>query len=263
MTATSQRSRQRGFSLVELMISLIAGLILVGAVLSFTVSSVRSNAEFVSATRLTQELRNTMDFVSRELRRAGYDQNYLGQLARAPGSTVQSDFSPILVSGAATTTPCVIYSYDRDPGTPGQLDPGNGELRGIRLRQTGGVGVIEVATSDAANPTLTCGTASSTADYSTYPASCAGAWCALTDHRLLDITAFTIADSSPALILGSGASSVPMRIREFEIGLTGRLVGQDDVARGVRSRIRVRADCLRTGIDAATVLTSCTSAPAP
>jgi prepilin peptidase dependent protein B len=260
MAFAARRSRARGFSLVELMISLIAGLILVGAVLAFTVSSVRSNAEFVSATRLTQELRNTMDFVSRELRRAGYDQNYLSQLARSTGSTDASDFSPIFYSAVG---PCLVYSYDREPGTPGQLDPDNGELRGIRLRQTGGVGVIEVATSDATNTTITCGNAGNTANYATYPASCSGEWCPLTDHRLLNITTFTVTDLSPAVIMGSSSTSVPMRIREFEIEIGGQLVGSADVTRNVRSRVRVRADCLRTGVDATAVETSCTNVPAP
>ena len=69
--AAYQRQSQ-GFSLVELMISLAIGLIVVSAVLAFTLSSLTANSEYVQSTRLSQELRNTMDFVSRELRRAGF-----------------------------------------------------------------------------------------------------------------------------------------------------------------------------------------------
>ena len=46
---------QRGFSLIELMVALVVGLIVSGALLAFTISSVRANAEYVSAARLTQE----------------------------------------------------------------------------------------------------------------------------------------------------------------------------------------------------------------
>ena len=50
-----------GFSLVELMVALVAGMVVAGAMLAFTVSSVRANSDFVAAARLTQELRNTLD----------------------------------------------------------------------------------------------------------------------------------------------------------------------------------------------------------
>lgn len=57
--------QSRGFSLVELMISLAIGLIVVSAVLAFTLSSLTANSEYVQSTRLSQELRNSMDFISR------------------------------------------------------------------------------------------------------------------------------------------------------------------------------------------------------
>ena len=253
-TATRIR-RAQGFSLIELMVSVIAGMLVIAAVLAFTVSSVRSNAEFVTTARLTQELRGAMDFATRELRRAGYDQNYMAQISRKAGATDQSDFSPILLSG----DDCVIYAYDRQPGTPGEVDPENGEVRGLRWTQVGGVGVLEAATSSTANPTLACNNAN--ADYTTYPPACVGAWCAITDPRTLDVTDFDITDVSPGVILGTGTAVVPMRIREFEVVIEGNLVGNTDVARRVQSRVRVRADCLRSGATAAAVTTACTAIP--
>lgn len=234
----------RGFSLVELMVSIIAGLLVTAAVLAFTVGSVRSNAEFVTATRLTQELRNVIDFSSRELRRAGYDQDYLEQISRLAGSTDQSDFSPILLEDDPA---CVIYAYDRDPGNAGEVDEDNGELRGLRYVEVGGVGVVEAATSDATNDEIACD--DDPADYSTYPASCVGAWCALTDNRVIDITEFQINDLSPAVVSASGTAALPLRIREFGLLVEGNLVGNPDVSRTLQSRVRVRADCLRPGLE--------------
>jgi type II secretory pathway pseudopilin PulG len=236
----------RGFSLVELMISIVAGLLLISALLAFTVSSVKSNAEFVTATRLTQELRSVIDFASRELRRAGYDQNYLEQISRLAGSTDQSDFSPIFLDDDPD---CVIYAYDRDPGNAGVVDEDNGELRAIRIVDVGGVGVIEAATSDATNTDIACD--DDTADYSTYPPTCEGAWCALTDNRVLDITNFQITDLSPPVVSASGTAALPLRIREFQLLVQGNLVGNPDVTRSLQSRVRVRADCLRTGLTVA------------
>jgi prepilin-type N-terminal cleavage/methylation domain-containing protein len=72
---------QRGFSLIELMVALVVGLIVSGALLAFTISSVRANAEYVSAARLTQELRSVGQLIDSELRRAGYDEDSLGYVA--------------------------------------------------------------------------------------------------------------------------------------------------------------------------------------
>src|SRR3546814_14660050 len=71
-TLTAPRRQHGGFSLIELMVALVIGLIVSGAVLAFTISSVRANSEYVQAVRLTQELRTVGQFIDRALRRAGY-----------------------------------------------------------------------------------------------------------------------------------------------------------------------------------------------
>src|SRR4249919_3114095 len=88
----------RGFSLVELMVALAAGLIVSAAAVAFLFSSMKSNKAFVGVTRLTQELRNNMDFVNRELRRAGYDEDALLYISLPPNSVSRSPFATILVA---------------------------------------------------------------------------------------------------------------------------------------------------------------------
>ena len=63
---------QRGFSLVEMMVALVAGMVVVGSVLAFTVAMANSTGKNVQATRLDQELRTTLSMITREVRRAGY-----------------------------------------------------------------------------------------------------------------------------------------------------------------------------------------------
>ncbi len=43
------------------MVAMVAGMIVSAAVLMFFFSSMKSNGEYVQSTRLTQELRNTLD----------------------------------------------------------------------------------------------------------------------------------------------------------------------------------------------------------
>ena len=108
-----------GFSLVEMMVALAAGLIVSGAVIAFLLSSMKSNGEYVQSTRLTQELRNTLDLVTRDLSRAGYNDNALLFVSLPNISKFApmfiKDNTPFVASGDsatygnADTRGCVIY----------------------------------------------------------------------------------------------------------------------------------------------------------
>lgn len=247
---TSFLRSQSGMSLVELMVSLVAGLIVAGAAVAFTVSSLRANTEYVGATRLTQELRTNLNFVADELRRAGYDENAMNYVAQPATFTGVSPFAPISINA---TKDCIIYAYDRLPGVPGQLELGNGEMRAIRraTRNVNGVnvGVLEFAES-AAGLTPACGGGSP--NYTTYPPAChADGWCALSDPRVIDIQAFSVQndprlgyDHEYGVIPGSPTTSA-MQVRRINVELRGALLNNPDVVRGVRATVRVRSDCVR------------------
>lgn len=246
---------QRGFSLIELMVALVVGLIVAGALLAFTVSSVRANAEYVRAARLTQELRTIGQFVDSELRRAGYDEDSLAYVAGTT-ATKFSAFSPILLDTTAGAN-CVIYAYDRAPGTAGSIDPGNQEVRGIR-RSTATVngktvGVVEVAESSA---TVTPECDGAAPDYTKFPVACnaTSGWCAYSDPRTVDITTFILSDddaAARAALESHGYQDItatgytPMRLREYKVTLTGQLVSDAEVDQSLSFNVKVRANCLR------------------
>jgi Tfp pilus assembly protein PilW len=237
--------RQAGFSLIEMMVALVAGMIVVAAVIAFMMSSFSSNADYVRSTRLTQELRNTLDLAVRDLQRAGYDDDALLYL----GNTNTSPFAPILVSGS-----CVIYAYDRSypngtttlTGTAGRLDLSNGEVRGLRLSTVTNangqsVGVIEYGVSSGTTRP-DCGGATGT--YSSIPATCnsTSMWCPLSDASTIDIDAFTI---TPTVKTASGSGNT-MGMRRIDLTLTGRIAGDATFDRTVRSSVKIRSDCIRT-----------------
>jgi len=241
--------RASGFSLVELMVAMVAGLLVTGAVLAFAVSSMKSNADFLVSTRLTQDLRSTMDVVTRELRRAGYDEDSLGYLS----SGLESNFSKMLladesVSGSGLFQ-CVIFAYDRAGGSVvgGSPEPGNGEIRGFRFaeRKVDGtdMGVVEYAvSSDGVTPA--CNGASP--DYGDYPSSCntGSGWCALSDPTRVDIVDFTITDRR----VGVPASAPVVQLRELGLTLTGGLRGSSDYTRTFEATVRVRSDCVDSNL---------------
>ena len=252
-----------GFSLVELMVALVVGMIVAGAVLAFTVSSVRANSEYVRAARLTQELRSINQHVVGELRRAGYDESAMDYVSSS-SATEFSQFSPILVDNDDAAANCIIYAYDRQPGTPGSIDLDNQEVRGIRraTATVGGktVGVIEMGESSGASAP-TCDGAGP--DYSKYPVGCASSgWCALSDPRAVDITAFTIDDepvgtSSHGLQDITATGYTPMQIRELRVTLSGQLRDDAGISRTLASHVKVRANCLRA------LVSNCELSPAP
>lgn len=270
MNATPRRSQ--GFTLVELMVAMVAGLVASYAVVAFAMSSMKSNAEYVQSTKLTQSLRNTMDVVVRDLRRAGYDETAIIRLAGgATNANVGvSPFAPICRTTGGSNTcitngsvgDCVIYAYDRNGGTGGTLQLANGEVRGLRRKvvtQVGystTVGVIEYAVSEGAiRPT--CGGASGV--YTSYPPSknTTTLWRPLTDSSLVNVTAFTVTEN-PNSSAAVGADPVAVRLRNFEVVITARLVGDNGTSylngvsgtysRGVKASVKIRTDCVSSTI---------------
>lgn len=64
--------RQGGFSLIEMLVAMVIGLVVTGAVVAFIYSMMQANRQTLSAVRLNSELRTSAEMVSRELRRAAF-----------------------------------------------------------------------------------------------------------------------------------------------------------------------------------------------
>ncbi|MBY5922807.1 prepilin-type N-terminal cleavage/methylation domain-containing protein [Ferrimonas balearica] len=64
--------RARGFTLVELMVSITIGLVVLSAALTFFSGNLRANTTTLELSRLNQELQTVMTMIARDIRRAGY-----------------------------------------------------------------------------------------------------------------------------------------------------------------------------------------------
>lgn len=259
-TMQSKSRKTQGFSLVELMVALVAGLVVSLAAVAFFMSSMKSNTTYVASTRLTQELRNNMDYVNRELRRAGYDEDALAYISLPINSTARSPFSSVKVVNSGASDSCILYAYDRAGGTPGLVDFANGERHGLRrfVRAVNGVqvGVLEVADSSADATTLACDGAAP--NYSNYPPTCdtSSGWCALSDPRQLNVTSFMITNVTPQFTDPSG-SGFGTLVRDLGITISGSLVKDTSVVQTINSSVRVRSECLHS----TTGTTQCDAAP--
>lgn len=132
-------ARARGFTLIELMIALVLGLIVIGAVLALSLSLMRANNQTIAGTRLTQELRAVAGLVASDLRRAGGVVDPL-TVATANNGNPLNPFAAINTATAG----CIQYSYAGAEG---------GNFRSISFRQ----GAVFIA-AGAADPGCAGGT---------------------------------------------------------------------------------------------------------
>jgi Tfp pilus assembly protein PilW len=152
---TTLRYSQGGLSLIELMIALVAGLLVSGAAVALIVSVMKSNAQTIKATRLTQELRATAELVAREMRRARGVQDPIANLGM-PIASMLTDCN--VVTPLSTATPpsasCATFGYDCQKDASGTV---TGTFKSIGLA-AGKVRLLSNTTAVPACPTSSTGT---------------------------------------------------------------------------------------------------------
>lgn len=125
----NRTTRQRGFSLVELMVAMVLGLIVSGAVLALVVAIIHSNRQTLQSTRLNQELRATLAIIANDLRRARAVDDPLST-AVVPGG---NPYRAVSTANAG----CVVYAYEDAIDGPWhviKLDSGRVVLQGAATK---------------------------------------------------------------------------------------------------------------------------------
>lgn len=186
--------RQRGVTLVELMIGITLGLFVMAGVTTVYIATIKTSAQTIKATRLNQEIRTVMSVLASEVRRAGYWGDTYDPTD--PASTNAADEgifdgigglgttnNPFTVLGSSDiqindynggTQNCMLYSFDADDD--GSLD--TDEIFGFRMDDD--TGSINATTS---SPTDT--------------GSCtSGTWENFTDEKVITVTAITFSNDS-------------------------------------------------------------------
>jgi len=210
--------RSRGLSLVELLVGMAVGMVVVAAGSSVVLDNVRENRALALETRLMQDLRNAVDIVSRDLRRARY--------WAASASGVRSDDGSVVipnpyaaVSPMAAASDATLFRFSRDAVENGFVDAN--EQFGFRLHN----GAIELQLGD-------------------------GNWQALTDSTLLTVTSFVVEPSVEESSLASfcvnpcppASVSCPPRqqVQRFAVTVSGQSIADPRVRRSVQSSVRLR-----------------------
>jgi prepilin peptidase dependent protein B len=243
-------ARQTGVTLMETMIALALSMLVTSAMVVLMSSSMGTSNRITQMTQLTDELRNVMSMMTRDVRRANYSSTAV--FCYGNPSCGDHDWSRQLGSAnaigditVADDGECLLFQLDR-LGDDLDGDATNDSKGGFRRRVIGGVGVIQMwvnAEADAPG----CGDADD-----------AAGWLAVTDPNIVDITAFTIdpaLNTEKSIFQDAGLSSYTQFQRHLRLAVEGELVLEQRmgwnitdnpvmVRRHVENVIKVRNDYL-------------------
>ena len=207
--------RQRGLSLVELMVGIAVGLVVLAASVLVVTGQLTENRRLLLDTQLQQDLRATADIITRQLRRAGaWTRADMG--VWQPGvPAIRNWNSSIDETGGGTE---ITFDYQRAPGLDGPY--------GFKLED----GVIKSLLSTAG-------------------------WQDLTDTNVMIVTSFSVTPSGddvtytipcPKACTADPADAnatacwPTLTMRRYVVDIAARSRTDENVVRSIRSQVRVR-----------------------
>lgn len=220
---SKSRRLSQGLSIIELLIGVAIGLFILAGASAMFVNNVTNSRRLLLETRINQDLRSTMDLISRDLRRGAYWGNSLaGTLATGdPSVTKPNPYSAVTVDGSTQ----INYTYTRDAVENDTLNVPT-EQFGFKLDTT--VNAIQM--------------------------NIGGTWQTLTNTDILTVSAFSITPTEttidvraacPKTCVDPVTPSCPrIQVRTYNLTLTGASKIDPAVSRTLQSQVRVRNDAM-------------------
>ena len=214
--------RQRGLSMVELMVGVAVGLFVVAGATMVVSNQLGDNRRLMLETQIQQDLRAAADLIARDLRRTGYWGSAESGVWHA-GATSVSANPYTQLTGVVSGTPAsaVQFNYSRAATEDNTVDAT--DRSGFQLNN----GVIQMLIG--------------------------GAWQALTDGTTLRVTNFQVRLTSRNVALacfnecpGGGTACLPTQtVRDITVRIEGAAVHDPSVRRGAESTARLRNDVVQ------------------
>ena len=231
--AVAGASRQAGVTLIETMIGLALSLVVVTSMVGLMSNSLGSASRVIQMAQLTDELRNAMSMLSRDIRRANFNNNaiycYANSDCGVDSSANETNDVTITVDGVGGDN-CLRFGLDRDWNGDADDDGGGAFRRDTVVNAKGqSVGEIQMWTGSA-NPTCADG----------------NDWIAVTDPDFVDISEFTILDNGSFQneLTQEDGTVLTLRTRQVKMTMTGELVLDRGISRSIEDTIRVRNDII-------------------
>jgi len=194
--------RQKGFSLVELLISLLLGSLLLAMVISLYVTCVSGGAVSLKYSRLRTDLQSIISLMETDIRRAGYGGSAF-MVGSGASKTVDSSEN------------CIVFYYDHNKS--GTIDSAN--KMGFRW--------------DKEKQAIAYGSGVDPLAANCY-ASDNGHWQAISDNQFIKITALTFAEHQ------ASNATATMTMRSVQISITGELASDSTASHSLSTRVQVR-----------------------
>jgi type II secretory pathway component PulJ len=219
---------QHGFGLIEMMISMTLSLMAVSVMVILMASTLGSGSSTIQMSRLSQELRASMQLMSRDLRRANFHRGFLNCFANVDcrnDLAIEAYVDTIHINAAGN---CFWYWLDRD----GDADLSNDAVGGFRYSTIGDVGVIQMRTTG--NSAANCDDDDD-------------GWELITDPNTVEITSFIVSnsDSYTETLTASGDVQVVEKIR---LNINGRMATNPSVQREIQDLVLIRNDVQTAGV---------------
>jgi type IV pilus assembly protein PilW len=148
--------RQQGATLIELLVSVVIGLIIAASMVGMYVNSTANSSQILKSSKLNQELTSLMTVMVNDIRRAGYAGDFLGAVSDNKftyfddGATELENVIRVVTRTDTlgnTLYDCILYAYNTDGFAEEGAVPTNDDIRGFRLNN----GAVEMLRLTKAN----------------------------------------------------------------------------------------------------------------
>ena len=212
-----------GFSLVEMMVAIVIGMIVMAGAIVLIVAINKANSETIQSARLNQELRALASVIASEIKRARRLHDPISSVSQ--GATTGGIFDQIDTSTAG----CILYGYqDSTMNDATSTADAVNNYRVIRLSITAGIGSVVLGSSTTAVDCNTNGTALNSSQ--------------------LNITGLTFTCATN--VAGLTATQAKEVCGEIDLSLTGKLNSGDSytnsLSRTYSQPIFIRSGSIKT-----------------
>ena len=209
--------RQRGLSIVELLVGVTLGLFVVAAAALMVSTQLAENRRFLLETQLQQDLRSTMDIITRELRRVSYNPNTAGEVWFEGKTALMSENASGAIRPTSGATLSEIgFDYLRRSGETGDFG----------FKHEGYVIKSKISTQ----------------------------WQTMTDANVMRVTAFNVNLAAPVVYQlpcpklcpdGTQDCWPELQLRAATVTITGQSVADTNITRTLQTQVRMRNDWTR------------------
>lgn len=285
MLERSNMKRQTGASLMETMIALALSTIVISGMVVLMGNSMGTSNRIMQMSQLTDQLRNVMSIMTRDVRRANYSaasilcygfagcSEYGSTLQLGSGAVVVDEDNPAFISASGTEGdiilvetadgPCMLFQLDRLRSGSAIDDSKGGFRRKVHNINGRNIGVMEMWVHGGGSVPDCFADAGATDDDG-------NGWLAVSDPNAIDITDFVARDitdedevsplsAEKSILQNGGTKSYTQRQRQLRLAVEGQLLLESSIAandpalirRRVADIIRVRNDFLSPPVDVA------------